>query len=103
MQYLKSLRSKCSRPAIISAALLCVIVSGCADQPPTAPKLPPVARTSTVPFNQFFLAWSQSYSSGPVQTQVFAVDTRLERQFAHNRNRRGQFQRALDWPGSASI
>lgn len=103
MQYLKSLRSKCSRPAIISAALLCVIVSGCADQPPTAPKLPPVARTSTVPFNQFFLAWSQSYSSGPVQTQVFAVDTRLERQFAPFEADQGVLNFARSHPGQLYI
>ncbi|MDO8501180.1 MAG: hypothetical protein Q7S20_05005 [Gemmatimonadaceae bacterium] len=73
---------------MIPAALLCVILSGCADQQPTGPKLQPtgpklpsVARTDNVPFNKFFVAWSRNYSSSPIQTQNFALDTRLNRQF----------------------
>ena len=83
MHHPKSLRSKCVRSAMIPAALLCVIVSGCADQQPTGPKLPRIARTyNDVPFNKFFVAWSQSYSSSPIQTQMFALDTRQDRQYA---------------------
>lgn len=74
---------------MIPAALLCVIVSGCADQQPTDPKLSRVARIddvpsnarADVPFNRFFIAWSQSYSSSPIQTQIFALDTRQDRQY----------------------
>ena len=84
MHHPKLLRSKCVRSAMIPAALLCVIVSGCADQQtPTGPKLPSVARTYDVPFNKFFVAWSQSYSSSPIQTQMFALDTRQDRQFVN--------------------
>ncbi len=82
MHHPKLLRSKWVRSAMIPAALLCAIVSGCADQPPTGPKLPRVARDYNVPFNKFFVAWSQSYSSSPIQTQTFAVDTRQNRQWA---------------------
>ncbi len=67
---------------MIPAALLCAIVSGCADEQPTGPKLPRIARTYDVPFNKFFVAWSQSYSSSPIQTQTFALDTRQDRQYA---------------------
>ena len=82
MHHPKLLRSKCVRSAMIPAALLCVIVSGCADQQPIAPMLPHVGRISDVPFNKFFVAWSQSYGSGPIQTQVFALDSRQDRQYA---------------------
>ncbi len=89
MHHPKLLRSKCVRSAMIPAALLCVIVSGCADQQPTGPRLqatgprlPRVARINNVPFNKFFVAWSQSYSSSPIQTQIFALDPRQDRQYA---------------------
>src|SRR5665811_1689330 len=81
MRHPKLSRSKCVRSAMIPAALLCVVVSGCADQQPTAPRLPRIARSYDVPFGKFFVAWSQSYSSSPIQTQVFALDTRLDRQY----------------------
>ncbi len=83
MHHPKLLRSKRVRLAMIPAALVCVIVSGCADQQqPTGPKLPAIARSTDVPFNKFFTAWSQSYTSGPIQTQIFALDTRMDRQYA---------------------
>ena len=67
---------------MIPAALLCVIVSGCADQQPTGPKLlPRAARAVDVPFSKFFLAWSPSFSSSPIQTQTFVLDIRQNRQF----------------------
>jgi len=63
-------------------------VSACADQQPTAPGLPRVARifdvparSVDVPFGKFFVAWAQSYSSSPFQTQIFGVDTRQNRQY----------------------
>ena len=85
MHHPKSFRSKCARSAMIPAALLCVLVSGCADQQqPTGPTPPAVvARASSVPFNKFFLAWSQTYRSSPIETQIFALDTRLDRQFVN--------------------
>ena len=73
---------------MIPAALLCVIVSGCADQQPTGPKIRPrVARINdvafnNVPFDKFFVAWSKNYSSSPIQTQLFALDPRQDRQYA---------------------
>ena len=88
MHHPKLLRSKCVRSAMIPAALLCVIVSACADQQPTGPnqqptgpRLPSVARSVNVPFDKFFVAWSQSYSSGPIELQMFALDTRQDRQY----------------------
>jgi hypothetical protein len=83
MHHPKLLRSKCIRSAMIPAALLSAILSGCAEQQATGPNAPRVvSRSYDVPFNKFFIAWSQSYSSGPIQTQIFAIDTRLDRQYA---------------------
>jgi hypothetical protein len=42
-----------------------------------------VARTVDVPYNKFFTAWSQTYVSGPIQVQMFALDPRQDRQFAY--------------------
>jgi hypothetical protein len=82
MHHPKLLRSICVRSAMIPLVLLCVPLSGCADQQPTGPKLAPsVARTRDVAFGKFFIAWSQSFSSSPIQTQIFALDTRLDRQY----------------------
>ena len=82
MRHPKYLRSRLARSAMIPAALLCVIASACADQEPIAPELTHVAREVTVPFDRFFIAWSQSHSSSPIQTQTFALDARQERQWA---------------------
>lgn len=67
---------------MIPAALLWLIVPGCADQQPTSPKPTRIGRAANVSFNRFFLAWSQNYSASPIQTQLFALDTRQDRQFA---------------------
>ncbi|MEO8577013.1 MAG: hypothetical protein ABI556_09945 [Gemmatimonadales bacterium] len=80
---------------MIPAVLFCAIVSACADQQPLGPELQSTdakAQSSTdverftrldnVQFNEFFLAWSRNYVSAPIQTQIFAVDTRQDRQFA---------------------
>ena len=86
MHHPKLLRSICVRSAMIPAALLGVIASACADQPTTAPNvrpdLPPATRVSNVPFDRFFIAWSKSYSSSPIQSQLFALDPRQDRQYA---------------------
>lgn len=83
MHHPKLLRSKGVRSAMIPAVLLCVTVSACADQQLTEPTLlPRVARSSNVPFDRFFAAWSQSYSSSPIRQQLFALDTRQDRQFS---------------------
>jgi hypothetical protein len=73
--------SICVRSAMIGAALLCVNVSGCVDQQPVGLELAGVARASDVPFNKFFVAWSQTYSASPIQTQLFALDARQDRQY----------------------
>jgi hypothetical protein len=66
------------RPAVVVG----LILSACAEQPPTGPKVPSVAvKNVNVPFNQFFTAWSQNYYSSPIRTQMFALDTRLLRQY----------------------
>ncbi len=82
MHHPKLLRSIFGRSAMIPAALLCVILSGCADQQPTAPILRPVARSYDAQFNKFFIAWSQTYSASPIQTQTFSLDARQDRQYA---------------------
>ena len=83
MSHPKSLLTKVLRPAMIPAVLLLVIASGCADQQPLAPELVrPVAQSSAVPFNKFFIAWSEHYNSSPLQIQMFTLDARQERQFA---------------------
>lgn len=87
MYHLKFLRSNCVRSAMIPAAL-CVILSGCAEQQPTDPGIkstgpdePRVARVDNIPFNKFFVAWSQGYSGGPIHTQIFGLDARQDRQY----------------------
>ena len=76
------------RLAIIPAALLGAIVSGCTDSQPTGPAVasealrpPRISRTEDVPFNKFFVAWSRNFSASPIQTQNFTLDARMNRQF----------------------
>lgn len=76
----KLLRARWTRSAMIPAAFFCVIVSGCMDQEPTAPELPVIARTASLPFNKFFLAWSPNFRAAPIQTQTFGVDIRQTHQ-----------------------
>ena len=68
---------------MIPAALLCVLMSGCANDQPTGPAFssPRIARVDNVPFNKFFIAWSRDFRDAPIETQNFALDTRLTRQF----------------------
>lgn len=66
---------------MITAALLSATVSGCGDQQPTAPIRPRASQNANVSFSKFFTAWSQYYSSGPIQTQQFALDARQDRQY----------------------
>jgi len=82
MRHPRLLRADMIRPAMIPAVLFCIFVSGCADQQPTGPELRPVARDLAVSHDQYFIAWSQSHSSGPIKTQNFALDARQERQWA---------------------
>lgn len=82
MRHPKLLRSGLIRSAMIPAVLFCALVSGCADQEPIGPELPGVARNLSVSFDRYFIAWSQSHSSGPIQTQNFALDARQDRQWA---------------------
>lgn len=84
MLYPKSLRSRYARSMVIPAALLGLFVSGCADVQPTSPK--PVALASSIQaasFSQYFTAWARTYTPGPIQTQVFGLDARQERQFVN--------------------
>ncbi len=82
MHHLKLLRAKCVRSAMIPAALLCVIASGCGDEQPTTPQLPRIARSDNVAFSKYFTAWSQSFTAAPIPTQLFALDPRMDRQYA---------------------
>ncbi len=86
MYHPTSLLSKYIRSAMIPAALLTLMASGCSDQLVTTPTkaLPAqVGRSANVPFNRFFTAWSQNYVSGPIQTQIFGLDVRMDRQFVN--------------------
>jgi hypothetical protein len=83
MHHLKFLRSKEIRFAFVSPAVFCVFVSACADEQPTSPKLPHVvSHERSASLNTFFIAWSHSYISGPIQSQVFALDPRQDRQYS---------------------
>jgi hypothetical protein len=62
-------------------ALLAILTS-CTDVPTTGLHLPPLARDVNVPFDHFFQAWSQSFHASPIRTQMFALDTRQDRQYA---------------------
>lgn len=66
---------------VIPAALLGVIASGCADVQPAAPKQLSIKPSQATSFNQFFTAWSRSYTSGLIRTQIFSLDARQDRQF----------------------
>lgn len=88
MQQPQSLKSKCIRSAIVSAAALTVTLAGCAEQQatgpnvaPAAPEIPRIARANNVTFSEFLNAWSQSFSAAPIQTQMFALDDRQDRQY----------------------
>jgi len=84
MRHLKLLLSKCVRSAMIPAALLCVVAAGCADQQSaTGPRVPSVAPTYSATTARFFTAWSQSFRSGVIQTQIFGLDVRQDRQFVN--------------------
>ena len=68
---------------MIPAALVCMMVSACADQEPLGPEISQrIARNQSVSFDRFFVAWSENYSSSPIQMQLFTLDPRQERQFA---------------------
>src|SRR6478672_4010129 len=83
MRHPKLLRASSLRSAMISAVIIFLVVPACPDQQPTSPKLPAaISRNQSVPFNKFFVAWSNGYISGPIQSQVFAVDNRQTRQYA---------------------
>ncbi|MGH9420145.1 MAG: hypothetical protein ACRD3J_09235, partial [Thermoanaerobaculia bacterium] len=62
-------------------AFVCVSISGCADQLATEPIVASAAHVADVPFNKFFVAWSQGYIPGPIATQQFALDARQDRQY----------------------
>jgi hypothetical protein len=81
MHHPKSFRSRYARSMIIPAALLGVILSGCAEVQPTSTKPLSVASTQATSFTTFFNAWSQNFTDGPIRTQVFALDPRQDRQF----------------------
>jgi hypothetical protein len=58
------------------------MIAACSDQQPTGPEIRPVARDLNVSYNKFFVAWSETFSASPIQTQLFALDTRQNRQFS---------------------
>jgi hypothetical protein len=74
-------RLKLIRIAMMPVAFVCVMMSGCADQQLTEPLAASVVHVTDVPFNKFFVAWSQTYGTGTLQTQQFALDARQDRQY----------------------
>ena len=70
------------------AVFLVVAASACVEQPSTAPniqrqestRLSSLARDD-VSSREFFTAWSRLHSSYPIQTQMFALDDRQDRQY----------------------
>ncbi len=75
-------RYKGVKSTIIPTALLCVTLSGCADLvEPVVPQSPRIASTTNLTFGRYFTAWSRSYSANPIQTQVFGLDSRQDRQY----------------------
>ncbi len=83
MHHPKLSRASSTRFAMIPAAMLCVILSACADQEPIGPELPVVARTVSLPFNKFFLAWSPNFRTAPIQTQTFSVNAGQTHQWSN--------------------
>jgi hypothetical protein len=82
MRQKKLSQSKKFRFAMIPIVLLCLTASGCADEQPAGLKTStPVVKSTSVPFNRFFTAWSRNYVSGAIQTQIFGLDARQDRQF----------------------
>ncbi len=67
---------------MIPVAIVSLILSGCIDQEPAGPELTSVTRTADVSFSKFFVAWSESYASSPIQMQTFTLDARQDRQYA---------------------
>ena len=61
---------------------LFAILTGCTDVPTTGLHVPPLARDVNVPFDHFFQAWSQSFHTSPIRTQMFALDSRQDRQYS---------------------
>jgi len=75
-------RPKNAGSAILQAALLCAVLAGCSDiVEPTAPKAQRISPTSNVTLARYFTAWSRSYSANPIQTQIFGLDPRQDRQY----------------------
>lgn len=82
MRHPNLLRAIMVRSAMIPAALIGIALSGCADQQPIAPKPLRISQDRSASLDRFFLAWSQSYSASPIQTQSFSLDARQERQWS---------------------
>ena len=84
MRHLKLLPTRLVRFALIPAVLLCVAASACSDQQsPTGPKVASVSPTYGATPTRFFTAWSQGFRSGDIQTQIFGLDARQDRQFVN--------------------
>ncbi len=66
---------------MIPAAVLALIASGCAEQAPMGPEVLTVAPSQSVPVGNFLVAWSQRYIPGPIQSQLFSLDVRQNRQY----------------------
>lgn len=51
------------------------------EQQSREPRASRVARSTDVSHKEFFTAWSRMHSSHPIQTQMFALDARQDRQY----------------------
>lgn len=88
MYHVTSSRSKRVRHAMIPAALLWMMVAGCAELESVTPDggsavegTPRIATTASPAFRKYFVAWSRIRASDPIQTQVFGLDAAQERQY----------------------
>jgi hypothetical protein len=87
MYHPKSSRSNRVRIAMTRVVLAGVAATACVEQPATGPDLQQSDRTRRSSVAQsndqrdFFTAWSRGYSSYPIQTQMFALDDRQDRQY----------------------
>jgi hypothetical protein len=85
--HVKTSRSTRVRIAMTGAIILGAALTACVEQPAMGPEIQQEGRVRLSQLAQtndprdFFSAWSRGYSSYPIQTQMFALDDRQDRQY----------------------